>query len=346
MPVLDKANERDVKRYEEFIRNSPYRALTQDPNWADVKDDWGNEQVYVERDGEIVAAMSLLIRKVPGGFSLLYAPRGPVCDFHDEALVAELLREAEAVAKKHKAFALKMDPEILYSEELNKKYSDAGYVVRNVDADKDELIQPRLNMIVKLEGEDEESIMMRYKKKTRNIIRGAIKKGVEVSHSHSDEYLKIFYDIYRTMAERNQITIRSYDYFVKMREAYDGLRIYLVKHEEDYLAGAVTINYHGKLYYLYAGSTNEKRNLNPNHLMNYEMMKWGIEEGAQQYDLGGVFILDSQQDGLYAFKSSFCQEDGVTEYIGEIDKVYKPFLYNLFVKVVPKVQQLKKKMKK
>lgn len=177
MPVLDKANERDVKRYEEFIRNSPYRALTQDPNWADVKDDWGNEQVYVERDGEIVAAMSLLIRKVPGGFSLLYAPRGPVCDFHDEALVAELLREAEAVAKKHKAFALKMDPEILYSEELNKKYSDAGYVVRNVDADKDELIQPRLNMIVKLEGEDEESIMMRYKKKTRNIIRGAIKKG-------------------------------------------------------------------------------------------------------------------------------------------------------------------------
>lgn len=346
MPVLDKQNERDVRRYEEFIRNSPYRSLTQDPNWAAVKDDWGNEQVYVERDGEIVAAMSLLIRKVPGGFSLLYAPRGPICDFEDVQLVSELMKEAEAVAKKHKAFALKMDPEVLYSEELDKKYKDAGYVVRNISADKDELIQPRLNMIVKLEGEDEESIMMRYKKKTRNIIRGAIKKGVEVSYSRSDEYLKIFYEIYKTMAERNQITIRSYDYFVKMREAYEGLRIYLVQHEEDYLAGAVTINYYGKLYYLYAGSTNEKRNLNPNHLMNYEMMKWGIEEGAQQYDLGGVFILDSQQDGLYSFKSSFCQEDGVTEYIGEIDKVYRPFLYNLFVKVVPKVQQLKKKLKK
>lgn len=346
MPILDKNNREDVKRYKEFVRNAPTRSITQDPNWAIVKDDWGNEQVYVERNGEIVAAMSLLIKRLPGGYSLLYAPRGPICDLHDEQLVAELIKEADAVAKKYKAFALKMDPEQLFSEELDKKYRNAGYVVRNVGAGKEELIQPRYNMIVKLTGEDPESLMLKFRGRTRSKIRSAARKGVEVSYSRSDEYLKKFFEIYEEMAVRNQISTRSYDYFVKMRDAFDDLRIYLTKHEDDYLAGAITINYNGKLYYLYAGSNNIKRNLNPSYLMNYEMMKWGLEIGAEQYDLGGVFVLDSEQDGLYNFKNSFCQKDGVTEFIGEIDKVYKPFLYNLFVKVVPKIQKLKKKLQK
>lgn len=346
MPILNKNNVEDVKRYETFVQNSPFKSLTQDLHWANVKDDWDNEQVYVERDGEIVAAMSLLIRKVPGGFSLLYAPRGPVCDFNDLELVQQLIDETKAVAKKHNAFVLKMDPELLYTEELDRKYRNAGFIVRNIGAGKEDLIQPRYNMIVKLKGEDPDSLMLKFRGRTRSKIRSAIRKGVEVSYDRSDEYLKRFFEIYEEMAVRNQITTRSFDYFVKMREAYKDLRIYLAEHEGDYLAGAVTINYGGKLYYLYAGSSNLKRNLNPSYVMNYEMMLWGLEEDAEQYDLGGVFVLDSEEDGLYNFKNSFCQKDGVTEYIGEIDVVYKPFLYKLFVKVVPKLQQLKKKLRK
>ncbi|AXH99952.1 peptidoglycan bridge formation glycyltransferase FemA/FemB family protein [Sporosarcina sp. PTS2304] len=346
MPILDKKNVEDVKRYEMFVRNSPYRSITQDPNWANVKDDWGNEQVYVERDGEIVAAMSLLIRKVPGGYSLLYAPRGPICDLHDQSLVEELIKEAEVLVKKYKAFALKMDPEQLFTKELDEMYRNAGYNVRNEGAGKEDLIQPRYNMIVKLTDEDEESLMLKFRGRTRSKIRSSARNGVEITYSRSDEYLQKFFEIHDEMSKRNQISIRSYDYFVKMREAFDDLRIYLAKHEDDYLAGAVTINYNGKLYYLYAGSSNVKRNLNPSYLMNYEMMKWGLEIGAEQYDLGGVFVLDSEQDGLYNFKNSFCQKDGVTEFIGEIDKVYNPLIYNMFVKVVPKIQKLKKKLQK
>src|SRR5699024_7825813 len=205
------------------MRNSPFRSITQDPNWANVKDDWGNEQVYVERDGEIVAAMSLLIRKVPGGFSLLYAPRGPICDLHDQKLVEELIQEAEVLVKKHKAFALKMDPEQLYTDELNKLYRDAGYIVRNEGADKEDLIQPRYNMIVKLTDEDEDSLMLKFRSRTRSKIRSSARKGVEISYSRSDEYLKKFFEIHEEMSVRNQISIRSYDYFVKMREAFDDL---------------------------------------------------------------------------------------------------------------------------
>ena len=348
MPILDKNNLAEVERYNAFVRSSPYRSLTQDLNWSYVKDDWGNEQVYVEENGEITAAMSLLIKKVPGGYSLLYAPRGPVCDIHDEYKVSALIREAEPLAKKHKAFALKLDPEVEYDETLDQLYRDAGYSVHNTDAGKDDLIQPRMTMIVSLDGKDEDALMASFRKKTRNLIRGAAKKGVESSWDTTDDYLTTFYEIYKTMAERNHITTRSYEYFVKLRDSFDGLRVYIMTHEGDKLAAAVTINYAGKMYYLYAGSTNEKRNLNPNHLMNFEMMKWGLEENAISYDLGGIFSTNSEEDGLYAFKKSFFNDDAesVTTYIGEIDHVYKPFMYNMFVKFVPKLQQLKKKIKR
>lgn len=43
--------------------------------------------------------MSLIIRRVLGNFSLMYAPRAPICDFHDKEMVKRLLEEAKPLAK-------------------------------------------------------------------------------------------------------------------------------------------------------------------------------------------------------------------------------------------------------
>jgi len=340
VPILDKNNSREVEKYIDFVRSSKYRSLTQDLNWSKVKWDWGNEQVYIEKNGEIVGAISLLIKKVPFVGALLYAPRGPVCDIEDIALVKELIKEAQPLVKKYKAFALKIDPEVLYSDELQTKYQENGFVVRNKGVKKDALIQPRYNMILTLDNHDKESIMSKFSGKTRNRVRAAAKKGVYTVFGSSDEYLEKFYKIYLEMTHRNKLTARSYEYFLKMREAFEDLRIYIARHEEDDLSAGLTVNYYGKLYYLYAGSTDIKRNLGPNQLMNYDMISWGIEENAEQYDFGGVLALD-KSDGLYEFKIGFCDKDGVSEYIGEIDKVYNPLVYYIFNNILPKLQRLR-----
>ena len=46
--------------------------------------------LVAEENGQIIAAMSLIIRRVFAGFSLMYAPRAPICDLHDTALVQRL----------------------------------------------------------------------------------------------------------------------------------------------------------------------------------------------------------------------------------------------------------------
>ena len=96
MPILDKNNAAKVAEYTEYMETSPWANATQDLAWSKVKAEWADEQVYVERDGKIVAAMSLLIRKVFGKASMIYATRGPICDFADTALVQELVKEIDA----------------------------------------------------------------------------------------------------------------------------------------------------------------------------------------------------------------------------------------------------------
>ena len=123
------------------------------------------------------------------------------------------------------------------------------------------------------------------------------------------------------------------------------LRIYIAEHEGQALSAAIAINYGKKTFYLYGASSNEKRNLMPNYLMQEEMIKWAIETGCNLYDFGGVFILD-KSNGLFKFKEGFCRQEGVTEFIGEIDKVYSKFWYFAFTKLVPIYQKIMKSIKK
>ena len=71
MPVIDKKNASDMQRYAQFVRSSPYAAATQDPCWATVKQGWGDAQITAEREGEILAAISLLIRPIGGRWCVL-----------------------------------------------------------------------------------------------------------------------------------------------------------------------------------------------------------------------------------------------------------------------------------
>lgn len=347
MPILDKQDEKKVSEYENFIKSYENgSSLMQSLNWGKVKFSWIQEGVYLEEDGKIVAAMTVLLERVPHTSSyLMYAPRGPVCDVYDISIVKSLIKEAEKLREKYKVFLLKFDPNIKYDEKLEILYKSNGFEVLNKNVGIDNLIQPLHDMVLDISGYDADELMKLFSEKTRYNIRLASRKGVEVYYSRNVEDLKIFYELYKITGVRDSIVCRSYEYFEKMLEAYpeDELRIYIAKHEDDKLSAAIAINYGGELFYLYGASSNVKRNLMPNYLMQWEMIKWGIETKCNKYNFGGVLHLN-QENGLYKFKIGFCKKDGVTEYIGEIDKVYGKFMYFLYTKVLPVLKVLKRKL--
>ena len=126
MPILQQNDAAAVARYTEFVTRSPWGNLMQDRGWAHVKKGWVGEQVYLEQNGTITAAMSIIFAPAVAGRTLAYAPRGPVCDPYDTETIAALMREAAPALKKHRAFLLRFDPETPYTDELIAKYEKLG----------------------------------------------------------------------------------------------------------------------------------------------------------------------------------------------------------------------------
>ena len=66
-----------------------------------------------------------------------------------------------------------------------------------------------------------------------------------------------------------------------------------------------------------------------NYQLNFEEIKYSIENNIRYYDMGGIFETDGT-DGLYNFKKKFT-EDNVFETVGEIDIVIDPEVYEVYM---------------
>lgn len=348
MPILDKNNKEQVEKYKKFLNNSEYTKLTQALEWGKVKKEWDQEVVYLEENGEIIAGMTILLEKVPHFNSyLMYAPRGPVCDCYNIELVNLLMNDVDSIAKKYNAFCMKFDPAIRYSKDIEELYKKSGYITSGLSTDHDRLIQPEYDAILDIDNISEEDLIKRFSEKTRYNIRLSSRKGVEVYYSNSKEDLKIFYALYKVTTVRDKIGCRSYEYFEQMLDAYDNehIRVYIAKNENDYLSAAIAVTYGTEMFYLYGASSNEKRNLMPNYLMQWEMIKWGIEKNCKTYNFGGIINLN-KDDGLYKFKTGFCKEEGIFRYIGEINRIYDKKIYFAYDRIFPLIKKIKRKVRK
>lgn len=335
MPVLDQNNAEQVKKYEDFIQTSEHGHMMQSMNWAKVKNNWNADYIYLEDDeGSITAALSI-ISVQNGDHAFMYAPRGPVCDIRDTDTVESLISEAKEIADKRNAFLLRMDPEVVYDESIVSTYRDLGYAFRSRDLNNEKSFSnPRHHMILDLPVEEDLDVMSLFKSKHRNKIRKTYKNGLEtkkitLSDDTVDEAIDRFFDLTKEMSERQGISHRPKDYFVRLLNAFDHAVMFETQDDEEVLSSCIVVLYNKKAFYIYAASSNNKRNLNASAQMNYEGILYAVENGCREYDFGGVYGLD-RSDGLYAFKHSFCGDEGLNEFVGELDVVYQEDAYKAF----------------
>lgn len=344
MPVLDKNDNIKVNEYVKFIKNFPSVSFMQDYGWGNVKSSWIKEYIYMEKDGKIYAAMSCLIKKLPLlKHTIIYVPRGPVCDIKDLYILKQLIKEADDIVKKYKAIVIKFDPEIEKNEDLKYLYKINNFKIINKQST---LIQPKYNMVIDIQNKTEEDLIKSFASKTRYNIKYGYKKSVKTFFSNDIEDLKIFYELYVMMCKRKSIEIRDYSYFETLFNSYskDELRIYLAKHENDFLAAAIALNYGGCVYYLYGATSDLKRELKASYVVQLEMIRWGLEKKCKTYNLGGL-LNPVNENGLFRFKVGFTGDQGIKEYVGEINKVYNYPLYFLYNFVLPKFRSIVRRIK-
>lgn len=342
MPILDLSNSEEVARYEEFVASSPHGHVMQSLHWAKVKENWDSDYVYLQDDsGNITAALSILSIKNDGEHAFMYAPRGPVCNFRDIDTVKALVKEASPVIEKRNGFVLRMDPEFAYDEEVLANYRNAGMgnlVITTRGTDEHSFSNPRMHVIADISMGSHEEYFQTVKRKKRTMIRLPYKHGLETIRLHRNQEgfeksLDTFYDLTKVMAQRQGITYRPKDYFVRLFNAYPppAVTLYETKLNDQVLSSAIVLGYNKKAFYIYAASSNEHRELYPNYQMNNEAIKDAIDQGYSEYDMGGIFDLNPAA-GLYRFKKTFCGENGLMEMIGQFDWVYNSDAYSKFSK--------------
>jgi len=327
----------DKKALDEFLKAHPQSHFMQSFEWAKVKSNWQNEFVVCYDDkNKIIGAMMVLIRKMPLlGFSMMYAPRGPVCDIYDEKMMKAMIDEVKKLAKKYKAYVLKMDTDALATDEKFKNVAlKCGFKLPKQNKNF-EGIQPRFVFrINNIKEKTEDEMLASFESKTRYNIRLASKKGVTVKIATKDE-LKEFHKIMMETGVRDGFVIRSLEYFEKMYDEMspNHLRLYMAYLDEKPIAGTISILYGDKCWYLYGASSNAHRNVMPNYLLQWEMIKWAIHENCNVYDFRGVSgNLDENSPlyGLYRFKKGF--NGDFTEFIGELELIFNPLIHFIIEK--------------
>src|SRR5690348_10477345 len=179
--------------------------------WAQVKEKYGWKPMpFIWRDDSntVVSAAMILKRQILNrGFaarvSILYAPKGPLLDWNNEALRNRVLDDLQAFAKKQGAIFFKMDPDLVLGRGVPQGESDVidktGQVIvseltRRGWGHSSDQIQFKNTVLVDLSATEDE-VLARMKQKTRYNVRLAEKKGVTMRVGTLDD-LPILYKMY------------------------------------------------------------------------------------------------------------------------------------------------------
>lgn len=343
-------DENSESEYTEFLETHERCNFQQSLEWAKVKISWKHEVILAEdNSGKIIGSLMVWIRKIPIFGNIMYSARGPVCDIHNMEVLKQLSEGIQQLAKKYNAIVMRVEPDIVSSDETFRNIMiDLGYQIKDDAKNFREEIQPRYVFRLNTKNKTEEELFKNLHSKTRYNVRLATKKGVVIKEGTRDD-LKVFHKIMVTTGIRDGFITRPLSYFERMYDCLGEkhMKLLMAYYNDEPISGVIVIMYGNKTWYLYGASSNEHRNLMPNYLLQWEMVKIALANKSDIYDLRGVPGIADNSNGLYRFKKGFGAE--YTEFIGEVYMEFKPFRYRLYKfseKAYRNIRALKLKFKK
>lgn len=299
-----------------WVAQHPYGTLLQTCRWGELKSafDWKAQLVCLGESAQPLAGAMLLSRRwmLDGVATLAYVPRGPVVDWADLDVVRELLAAVERAARRKRALALWLEPELPDTPDHRALLTSLGY------APATRTIQPPRTLVLDITG-DEESILAQMKQKTRYNIRLAARKGVTVRQGGIED-LSTFYNLMLETGQRDAFAVHSAAYYrqaLALFSPQEQVALLLAEVEGEAVAGLMVFALGAKAWYFYGASSERRREWMPAYALQWEALRWAKRRGCTTYDLWGIPDADAatleaefatRHDGLwgvYRFKRGF-----------------------------------------
>lgn len=314
-----------IQQWNHFLSDYPQAHLLQTGEWGELKSAFGWKAVRLIYGD---SGVQLLLRRLPGGFTIGYLPKGPIGN--SDALWNEL----DGVCRNEKTIFLKVEPDAWEGELVTTHFEKEGWIPTRP-------VQPRRTVVLSLEGSEEE-ILARMKQKTRYNIRLAEKKGVEIRISKD---VQTFHQMSEITGRRDGFGVHSASYYQKALDLFSpsgAVGLLMAYYQDRPLAGLMVFYRGDHAWYMYGASNDEERNRMPAYLIQWEAMRWARKKGCKTYDLWGIPDVDEEtlegeftqkesHDGLwgvYRFKRGF--GGSVMRSQGAFDKVYQPAIYKIY----------------
>ena len=224
--------------------------------------------------------------------------------------------------------AIRFDPDVSFTNPEDRDLFNYGMQLITY-ADKLKIrknsvdIQPPDSTLVDLTGTEEE-ILEKMHSKWRYNIRLSERKGVVIhrylgNDINLSEKIDKFYELTKITNARDGNASHSKAYYADLikssaEEVAAGkdvpvISLYIAEHVGEEIASIMTLFSHDEAIYLYGASSNNKRNLMPNHLLQWTAMKDAKAYGSKYYDMYGMPPEGKDENhpmhGLYMFKANF-----------------------------------------
>jgi peptidoglycan pentaglycine glycine transferase (the first glycine) len=310
------------------------------------------------RAAALVLQRSLPVAGLAARMRILYAPKGPLLNWDDIALRAQVIADLQAFARKKGAIFLKIDPDVHLdlgspgSTEGNVFSSGQGLqqlLLSNGWRFSLEQIQYRNTMLIDLTASETE-LLERMKQKTRYNIRLASRKGVTIRQGTPADY-PLLYRMYAETSLRDGFTIREEAYYRRVWGSFpqpaesSPLQPYalplIAEVAGEPIAALILFIFAQKSWYLYGMSREVHRDKMPNYLLQWEAIRLSQSLGCRVYDLWGAPEVLEQTDplwGVYRFKEGL---GGVlTRFIGAWDYPVHSLLYKFYTQTMPRLLEV------
>lgn len=343
-----------LEGWNDIIRRLPGTHLLQTHEWSRIKTPIGwSPLAYTWEDNanNCHAACLILKRKVrilPGVFSaaILYSPRGPVLDWHDQPLANRVLEDLKTITRSEGSIFIKIDPEIVQAtgfpgaedEIIDPQASVIVELLNNIGwRCSKEQIQFRNTITIDLTNTDALLLEM-MKQKTRYNIRLAERKGVIIRKGSMDD-APVLSEMYMETALRNGFAVRDREYYEHVWQILSeaGMLTFLVADiESKPVAGLVLFHFAGRAYYFYGMSTEHHRECMPTYLLQWKAIQTSRELGCSVYDLWGApndFNESDNMWGVFHFKEGLGGQ--VQRTIGAWDYPARGWVYKLYTVIMP-----------
>lgn len=169
----------------------------------------------------------------------------------------------------------------------------------NHEADYDYIDKQKSTFVLPLET-DSGKVFSRFERQVRRRIRKGYKSGCEIDMSK--KYLDDFYDIYRTNMRLLGSPVHKGAFYSEILNRFpDNYTILAVLYNNKVIGAQLLSYFKNKVYLPLASSLREYNEYSPNHLLYWESIKFGCENGYELCDFGRSTI----DSGPYIFKKQW-----------------------------------------